>query len=47
MARGIPSKDARSLVAQGFSVEAIEKLEDEQLEALAFEVVARKFANVE
>lgn len=47
MARGITAKDARSLVAQGFSVEAIERLEDEQLETLAIEVVARKFAIVE
>lgn len=47
MARGISSRDARTLVAQGFSVEAIEKLEDEQLEAIALEVVARKFATVD
>ncbi len=47
MARGISSRDARTLVAQGFSVEAIEKLEDEQLEAVALEVVARKFATIE
>lgn len=47
MARGITAKDARSLVAQGFSVEAIEKLEDEKLEALALEVVAKKFATAE
>ncbi|MEO1831923.1 MAG: SufD family Fe-S cluster assembly protein, partial [Akkermansiaceae bacterium] len=41
MARGITAKDARSLVAQGFSIEAIERLEDEQLETLAIEVVSR------
>ena len=46
-ARGIDSKSARNLVAQGFSIEAIEKLEDEQLETLAIEVVARKFAAIE
>ena len=46
-ARGIDSKSARNLVAQGFSIEAIEKLEDEQLETLAIEVVARKFASIE
>jgi len=46
-ARGIDSKSARNLVAQGFSIEAIEKLEDEQLEKLAIEVVARKFAVIE
>jgi len=46
-ARGIPSQQARTLVAQGFSTEAIEKLEDEALEELALEVVARKFATVE
>ena len=43
-ARGIDARSARSLVAKGFSIEAIEKLEDEQLEALALEVVERKFA---
>ncbi len=46
-ARGINAKEARNLVAQGFSTEAIEKLEDEVLEALALEVVARKFASVD
>ena len=46
-ARGIDAKSARNLVAQGFSVEAIEKLEDEQLEALALEIVARKFAAID
>ena len=46
-ARGIDSKSARNLVAQGFSIEAIEKLEDEQLETLAIEVVARKFAAID
>ncbi len=47
MARGVPAKQARTLVAQGFSVEAIEKLEDETLESLALEVVLRKFDSVE
>lgn len=47
MARGINPKMARSLVAQGFSAEAIEKLEDETLETLALEVVARKFDAVD
>ncbi|MDB4790123.1 SufD family Fe-S cluster assembly protein [Akkermansiaceae bacterium] len=47
MARGITAKDARRLVAQGFSIEAIERLEDEQLETLAIEVVSRKFATIE
>ena len=47
MARGIAAKDARSLVAQGFSIDAIERLEDEQLETVAVEVVARKFLIVE
>ena len=42
-ARGIRPRDARSLVAVGFSVEAIERLEDDQLEALALEVVHHKF----
>lgn len=47
MARGIHPKMARSLVAQGFSAEAIEKLEDETLEEIAIEVVARKFDAVD
>lgn len=47
MARGIQPKLARSLVAQGFSAEAVEKLEDETLEALALEVVSAKFASVD
>jgi Fe-S cluster assembly protein SufD len=44
MARGISPRNARSLVARGFSVEVIKRLEDEQLEALALEAVDRKFA---
>ncbi len=47
MARGIQPKLARSLVAKGFSAEAIEKLEDETLEALALEVVERKFLAID
>ena len=47
MARGIQPKLARNLVAKGFSAEAVEKLEDETLEALAMEVVERKFLAVE
>jgi Fe-S cluster assembly scaffold protein SufB len=47
MARGISAKDARGLVAQGFSIQAIERLEDEQLETLAIEVVSRKFSTIE
>ena len=47
MARGIQPKLARSLVAKGFSAEAIEKLEDETLETIAMEVVERKFLSVE
>ena len=46
-ARGIDAKSARNLVAQGFSIEAIEKLEDEKLEALAIGIVARKFAAID
>ena len=46
-ARGINAKSARNLVAQGFSIEAIEKLEDEQFETLAIEVVACKFAAID
>ena len=47
MARGIQPKQARTLVAQGFSMEAIEKFEDETLEGLATEVVLRKFEAVD
>jgi Fe-S cluster assembly protein SufD len=47
MARGIQPKMARGLVAQGFSAEAVEKLEDGTLEALAIEVIERKFQAVE
>lgn len=46
-ARGIDAKSARSLVAKGFSIEAIGKLEDEQLEGLALEVIDRKFESVD
>jgi len=46
-ARGIDPKKARSLVALGFSVGAVEKLEDETLEALALEVIERKFDAVD
>jgi len=46
-ARGINARMARSLVAQGFSVEAVEKIEDEQLESLALEAVERKFATAD
>lgn len=46
-ARGINARDARTLVAKGFSIEVIEALKDETLEALALEVVERKFASVE
>ncbi|MGC6426357.1 MAG: SufB/SufD family protein [Akkermansiaceae bacterium] len=47
MARGIQPKLARSLVAQGFSAEAIEKLQDDTLEELAVGVVAKKFEAVD
>ncbi|MDB4508076.1 SufD family Fe-S cluster assembly protein [Akkermansiaceae bacterium] len=47
MARGIQPKLARSLVAQGFSAEAVEKLEDETLEAIALEIVIAKFNAVD
>ncbi|MDE0859983.1 MAG: SufD family Fe-S cluster assembly protein [Akkermansiaceae bacterium] len=47
MARGIQPKLARSLVAQGFSAEAVEKLEDGTLETLAIEVIERKFQAVD
>ncbi len=45
-ARGIDAKSARSLVAMGFSIEVIEKFDDETLEALALDVVQRKFESV-
>ena len=46
-ARGINARDARTLVAKGFSIEAIEALKDETLETLALEVVERKFAQID
>lgn len=42
-ARGIDPVSARQLIARGFSVEAVEKLEDDALEELVLSYVDRKF----
>ncbi|MGE9266617.1 MAG: SufB/SufD family protein [Verrucomicrobiales bacterium] len=46
MARGIPATQARRLIAKGFSVEVIQKLDNEALEELAIAIVEAKFAQV-
>lgn len=46
-ARGIRPSSARRLIAKGFSIEAIQKLNNEPLEKLAIAVVDRKFAQVD
>lgn len=45
-ARGIPPRQARRLIAGGFSVEAIERLRDDRLEEVVLEAVDRKFAAI-
>jgi Fe-S cluster assembly protein SufD len=45
-ARGIQPKKARQLIARGFSVEVIERLGNEALEALVLGYVDAKFASV-
>jgi Fe-S cluster assembly protein SufD len=41
-ARGIPPREARRLIAHGFSVEAVEKLGNEKLEEAILEAIERK-----
>ncbi|MBK1828660.1 Fe-S cluster assembly protein SufD [Haloferula rosea] len=45
-ARGIDPVRARQLIARGFSVEVIERLEDEKVEALVLGFVDEKFARI-
>lgn len=45
-ARGIHPKKARQLIARGFSVEVVERLENEALEELVLSYVDAKFATV-
>ena len=45
-ARGIHPKKARQLIARGFSVEVVERIENEALEALVLGYIDTKFATV-
>lgn len=45
-ARGIQPRQARQLIARGFSVEVIERLENDALEALVLNYVDQKFSTV-
>lgn len=45
-ARGIDPARARQLIARGFSVDVIERLEDEATEALALRFLDEKFAKL-
>lgn len=45
-ARGIHPRKARQLIARGFSVEVVERLENEALEALVLSYIDAKFASV-
>ena len=45
-ARGIDPVQARQLIARGFSVEAVERLKDEDTEALALKFIDGKFARI-
>lgn len=45
-ARGIDPVRARQLIARGFSVEVVERLEDEAVEALVLQYMDRKFARI-
>jgi Fe-S cluster assembly protein SufD len=45
-ARGIDPVRARQLIARGFSVEAVERLNDEATEALILSFIDDKFANI-
>jgi Fe-S cluster assembly protein SufD len=42
-ARGIPARQARQLIARGFSVEAVERMRDDRLEEVVLAAVERKF----
>ena len=45
-ARGIDPAQARQLIARGFSVEAVQRLEDEVVEGLVLKFVDEKFARI-
>ncbi|MFD2255188.1 Fe-S cluster assembly protein SufD [Luteolibacter algae] len=45
-ARGIDPLTARQLIARGFSIEAIERLENEEVETLVLKFVDEKFAHI-
>ncbi|MFK7851465.1 MAG: SufD family Fe-S cluster assembly protein [Akkermansiaceae bacterium] len=45
-ARGIDPVSARQLIARGFSIEAIERLENDEVEALILKFVDAKFARI-
>ncbi len=45
-ARGIPARQARRLIANGFSVEVVERMRNERLEEVVLEAVDRKFSTI-
>lgn len=45
-ARGIPPHKARRLIARGFSVDAVERIGNEQLEEVVLEAIERKFVSI-
>ncbi len=45
-ARGIPADEARQLIARGYSIEAISRMEHEASEALLLHFVDKKFAQI-
>ena len=45
-ARGIPPRQARRLIARGFSVEAVAKMRDSRMEEFVLEAIERKFATL-
>jgi len=45
-ARGIPPRKARRLIANGFSIEAVERMRNQRLEELVIEAIERKFTSI-
>jgi Fe-S cluster assembly protein SufD len=45
-ARGIPPRQARRLIARGFSVEAVDRMRDKRLIEVVLEAIERKFATI-
>jgi len=45
-ARGIPPRQARRLIARGFSVEAVDRMRDQRLIEVVLEAIERKFATI-